>query len=99
MYTIVSFLCHVFISLLLQIVSYERLASVEMRQKKAKEIYDRYIYVELLVMNTKVRPCYTREATYISVSSPGFRETRVCHPPPKRHVSSPKEVAIIIIML
>lgn len=31
------------------------MASAEMRKKKAKEIYDRFIYVELLVMNTEVR--------------------------------------------
>ena len=42
-------------SLSIQVVSYERLASTEMRKKKAKEIYDRYIYVELLTMNTEVR--------------------------------------------
>lgn len=35
-------------------MSYEKLASTETRQKKAKEIYDKYIYVELLVMNTEV---------------------------------------------
>ena len=33
---------------------YERLASAEMRKRKAKEIYDNYIYVELLAMNTDV---------------------------------------------
>lgn len=48
-------------------MSYERLASTEMRSKKAKEIYDKYIYVELLVMNTEVckghTPC--RLALYL----------------------------------
>jgi hypothetical protein len=38
----------------MQISSYERLASSVMRMKKARDIYDKFIYVEQLVMNTEV---------------------------------------------
>lgn len=45
-----------------------------MRRKKAKDIYDKYIYVELLVMNTKV----WRFPNFGTVSSSSLLHT---HPP------------------
>jgi len=42
-------------------VAYERLASTEMRRRKAKEIYDHYIYVELLTMNAEVKKKFIKK--------------------------------------
>ena len=35
-----------------QIVAYERIASIELRRKKAKEIYDKFIFADMLAMST-----------------------------------------------
>ena len=43
--------CNISLSLSPQILSYERVASVELRRTKAKDIYDRYFFSEMLAMS------------------------------------------------